>query len=82
MTPSCNGSRGCGVKHMPYEAYSNEVDPNPIPFWSKIPWHIKCHTLDEAQIEALLAYMDCMSHMEHLFGDAVFHHVNPRPEAT
>jgi hypothetical protein len=56
--------------HMPYEVRSDVVDPNPIPFWSKMPWHIECRILDEVQIEALLAYMDCTGCM--LYGASIW----------
>ncbi len=70
------------VKYTPYEERSTETNPNAIPFWSKMPWHIKCHTSDEPKIDALLSYMDRTNRLAQLFGEAAFHHVNPGPKAT
>ncbi len=70
------------VKYTPYKERSMETNPNAIPFWSKMPWHIECHTSDEPKIDALLSYMDCTNCLAQLFGEGAFHHVNPGPKAT
>jgi hypothetical protein len=70
------------VKYTPYKERSTETNPNTIPFWSKMPWHIECHTSDEPKIDALLSCMDCTNRLAQLFGEAAFHHVNLGPKAT
>jgi hypothetical protein len=70
------------VKYTPYKERSMETNPNTIPFWLKMPWHIECHTSDEPKIDALLSYMDRTNCLAQLFGEAAFHHVNLGPKAT
>ncbi len=70
------------VKYTPYKERSMETNPNAIPFWSKMPWHIECHPSDEPKIDVLLSHMDCTNRLAQLFGEAAFHHVNPGPKAT
>jgi hypothetical protein len=66
------------VKNTPYEARS---DNDTIPFWSKMPFHLKCCTLQEAEIDAILSYMYLTGQMGLVLGNAAFHHINPSPDS-
>jgi hypothetical protein len=59
------------VKNTLYEAWSEEEK---IPFWSKMPWHLKCRTTDKAVIDPLLSYMYNSGRMERILGGAASHH--------
>jgi hypothetical protein len=61
------------IKNTPFAERSDKDD---IPFWAKMPYHIKCLAISEDKIEAILAFMYRVKQFQGLFGEAAFNFKN------
>ncbi len=67
------------IKNTPFAEHSNKDD---IPFWTKMPYHIKCLAISEDKIKAILAFMYRVKRFQGLFGEGAFYFKNPGLEAS
>jgi hypothetical protein len=66
------------IRNTPFAVRS---DKDNIPFWAKMPFHIKCLVISEDKIKAILAFMYRVKRFQGLFGKAAFYFKNPGLEA-
>jgi hypothetical protein len=66
------------IKNTPFAKRSNKDD---IPFWAKMPFHIKCLAILEDKVKAILAFMYHVKWFQGIFGEAAFFFKNPGLDA-
>jgi hypothetical protein len=62
--------------------YAERLDNNDIPFWARMPFHLKYLAVNVEKLNQILAYMYRSRRFQGLFGDVAFFHRNPGVDAT